>query len=91
MNDREVDIDERLAHLAAATRDITPRADFTARVMQAVQAEQGPLFVRAMVRAGRRFVPVAAIAAAVALVWAVRADDSLDEVLATYDATELPW
>lgn len=34
MNDREVDIDERLAHLAAATRDITPRADFTARVMQ---------------------------------------------------------
>lgn len=91
MNHRDTDIDERLARLADATRDIAPRADFTARVMSAVQAERGPLFVRVMAQAGRRFLPVAALAAAVALFWAARADDSLDEVLATYETTELPW
>jgi len=91
MNHRETDIDERLARLADATRNVAPRPDFTARVMLAVQAEREPIFVGLLARAARRFVPVAALAAAVAVVWAVRTDDSLDEVLATYDATELPW
>lgn len=90
MNHRD-DIDERLARLAEATRDIAPRPDFTARVMRAIEAEREPVFVGLLARAGRRFVPVAAIAAAVAVMWAAETDDSFDEAIATYDATEWPW
>ncbi len=91
------DIDERLAKLGKATQGVRPRPGFTAKVMSAALA-QAPAAARTpdwwsdVPRVARRLIPVAAIAAAVGVVWAVRATSDVDTALAdTYDTVELEW
>jgi hypothetical protein len=84
------DIEQRLARLAGATGAVRPSAGFSARVMLAIDTEAAPSFLEAAWFSARRLVPVAAIAAALAVVWAVQVDNSVDDELATsYAAVEL--
>jgi hypothetical protein len=84
------DIDQRLARLARATDALRPSAGFSTRVLQAVAAEAAPSFLESAWSSSRRFLPVAAIAAALAVVWAVQVDRSVDDELATsYASVEL--
>ena len=90
------DIDERLERLGRATQGVRPRPGFTAKVMSAALA-QAPAARTSdwwsdVPRVARRLLPVAAIAAAVGVVWAVRATSDVDTALAdTYDTVELEW
>ena len=89
MNEPE-DIEQRLSRLAGATDALRPNPGFSARVMLAIEAEAAPSFLEATWFSARRLVPVAAIAAALAVVWAVQVDSSVDDELATsYAAVEL--
>jgi hypothetical protein len=84
------DIEQRLARLTGATDGLRPSAGFSARVMLAIDREAAPSFLEAAWFSARRLVPVAAIAAALAVVWAVQVDNSVDDELATsYAAVEL--
>jgi hypothetical protein len=91
------EIDERLAKLGKATQGIRPRAGFTAKVMSAALAQpaaapRGADWWSDVPRVARRLLPVAAIAAAVGIVWAVRATSDVDTALAdSYDTMELEW
>lgn len=82
MTDHE-DIDQRLARLGRGTEALRPSAGFSARVMQAISAEAAPSFLESAWFSSRRLLPVAAIAAALAVVWAVQAERSVDDELAT--------
>jgi len=89
VNEQE-DIEQRLSRLAGATEALRPSAGFSARVMLAIEAEAAPSFLEATWFSARRLVPVAAIAAALAVVWAVQVDGSVDDALASsYAAVEL--
>ena len=89
MSEQE-DIEQRLSRLAGVTEALRPSAGFSARVMAAIDAETAPNFLEAAWLSARRLVPVAAIAAALAVVWAVQVDGSVDDELATsYAAVEL--
>lgn len=84
------DIEQRLSRLAGATEALRPSAGFSARVMLAIEAEAAPGFFEATWFSARRLLPVAAVAAALAVVWAVQVDGSVDDELATsYAAVEL--
>jgi len=84
------DTEQRLARLAGATDALRPSVGFSARVMLAIDGEAAPSFLEAAWFSARRLVPVAAIAAALAVVWAVQVDNSVDDELATsYAAVEL--
>lgn len=84
------DIEQRLARLAGASAALRPSAGFSARVMLAIEAEAAPSFLEATWFSARRLLPVAAVAAALAVVWAVQVDGSVDDELATsYAAVEL--
>ncbi len=89
MTDHE-DIDQRLSRLSGATEAVRPRAGFSARVMLAVNAEASPGFFESTWFSARRLLPVAAIAAELAVVWAVQVDGTFEDDLATsYAALEL--
>ena len=89
MTDLE-DIDQRLARLGRKTEALRPSAGFSARVMSAVAAEGTPSFLENAWFSSRRLLPVAAIAAALAVVWAAQVDRSVDDELATsYASVEL--
>jgi hypothetical protein len=79
------DIDQRLARLSGATERLRPSAGFSTRVMLAIDsiAEPTPSIFEAAWFSARRFVPVAAVAAALAVVWAVQVDGTVDDELAT--------
>jgi hypothetical protein len=77
------DIDRRLARLSGATQAVRPSAGFSARVMQAIDAESVPNFWENAWFSSRLLLPVAAIAAALAVGWAVQVDRSVDDELAT--------
>ena len=81
-----MDLDE----LLEKTRDIEPRAGFSDRVMRAASAERVGLLAF-VPRASKRFVPIAAIAAAAAIVWAVTAARDADDATASDDSTEVEW
>lgn len=84
------DFDQRLARLSSATNALRPSAGFSARVMLAIEHEASPSFLESTWFSARRLLPVAAIAAAMAVVWAVQVDGSVDDELATsYAAMEL--
>lgn len=90
------EIEERLGRLAKATENVRPRADFTAKVMGAVNAEKtkpAPSDWWSDVPfVARRLLPVAAIAAAVGIAWAVRTSGDVDTAFAnSYDSMELEW
>ena len=82
MTDQE-DIDQRLSRLSGATDALRPSAGFSARVMLAIGAEAAPSFFETTWFSARRLLPVAAIAAALAVVWAVQVDSTVDDALAT--------
>lgn len=86
------DMDIALARIGAATEGIVAPADFTARVMAAIELESYPTWLFAIGRAAQRVLPIAALAAAVALTWAAESESAFDEALAaTYDAGEIQW
>ncbi len=96
----EDDFESRLARLADATNDVRPRGDFTARVMQAVEADGASAgrsrrasgFFDDFLVPARRLLPVAALAAALALVWAIKSDHAFDDAAAgADDAVEVEW
>jgi len=91
---REVDeaMDERLAGIGRRTAALRPRAGFDDRVMRAVKASGSPGLFEDVLRAARAMVPVAVMAAALAMGWAVRTDQAADMSLAaSFDAVELEW
>ncbi len=91
---REVDeaMDERLAKIGQRTATLRPRGGYSDRVMRAVQASQGVGVIDGMLGAARAFMPVAVMAAALAVGWAVRADRAADLALASsFDAVEMEW
>jgi hypothetical protein len=77
------DIDQRLARLAGATHAVRPSAGFSAQVMRAIEAETVPGFWENAWFSSRRLLPIAAIAAALAVGWAMQVDRSVDDELAT--------
>ncbi len=84
------DLEQRLARLSASTSALKPSAGFSARVMLAIDAEAGPSFFASTWLSARRLLPVAALAAAMAVVWAVQVDGVVDDELATsYASVEL--
>jgi hypothetical protein len=84
------DIEQRLARLSGATDALRPSAAFSARIMRALEQEAAPSFLETTWFSARRLLPVAAIAAAMAVVWAVQVDSSVDDELATsYASAEL--
>lgn len=93
MMEQDEEIEARLARIAAATQGLRPRGDFGARVMRALEPEAQRLAFGGMLwSAGRRLVPIAALAAVAALVWAVRTDGVVEDALAaSYDVTEVEW
>lgn len=89
MTDQE-DIEQRLLRLSNATSVIHPTRSFSSRVMLAVQAEAPPSWFESARFSARRVVPALAMAAALAVVWAVQVDGSVDDELAkSYAALEL--
>jgi hypothetical protein len=84
------DIDQRLARLSGATDALRASTGFSARVMLAVNAQAAPSFLETTWFSARRLLPVAAIAAAMAVVWAVQVDGAVDdELAATYASAGL--
>ncbi len=77
------DIEQRLARLSGATDRVRPSAGFSARVMLAIHQEAAPSFLETTWSSARRLLPIAAIAAAMAVVWAVQVDGTVDDELAT--------
>lgn len=91
---REVDeaMDERLASIGRRTAALRPRPGFDDRVMRAVKSSAAPGLFEDVLRSARAMVPVAVMAAALAMGWAVRTDQAADMSLAaSFDAVELEW
>jgi hypothetical protein len=89
VNEQE-DFEQRLARLSGATNALRPSAGFAARVMLAINHEAAPSFLETTWFSARRLLPVAAIAAVLAVVWAVQVDGTVDDELATsYASMEL--
>ena len=82
MTDQE-DIEQRLLRLSGETNALRPSPGFSARVMAAIERERAPSFLESTWFSARRMLPVAAIAAAMAVVWAVQVDGAVDDELAT--------
>jgi hypothetical protein len=84
------DLDQRLLRLSNATNAIHASRGFSSRVMLAVQAEAAPSWFESARFSARRVVPALAMAAALAVVWAVQVDGTVDDELAkSYAALEL--
>jgi hypothetical protein len=80
MSENETD---RFDDLVAKTAHVTPRADFTARVMDALHAgvssDPNLGFFRDLPRVAKRIVPAFVLVAAAGAVWAYRATENADE------------
>jgi hypothetical protein len=84
-------MDTRLSRLTGATDALRPSPGFTARVMSAVHREPAGLSF-GLLRWAPRIVPVALLAAVFALLWAARAEKTMNEAMAvSYDAVEVGW
>jgi hypothetical protein len=89
MNDLDP-IDRRLAELGRATLPIRARAGFRERVMLAALAESG--WQRELLRTSLRLIPIAAIAAAAALGWALATTSATEAAIAVADdSLEVLW
>lgn len=88
----EHDVERRLADLGRATAGIRARAAFTDQVMLAALATPAPSFGADLLRSLRRVVPLAALAAAISVVWALSSQGQTDDAFAAADETvELEW
>lgn len=84
--------DERLVSIGQATAKLRPRGGYNERVMRAVQASRGNGMFDGMLRASRAMVPVAVMAAALAMGWAAHSDRAADMALASsFDVMEIEW
>jgi hypothetical protein len=90
MSHENEDMDERLARLSDATASLGPSAGFSSRVMQRI-AEEPAAGLTALRLPAWRFFPIGALAAALALFWAVSVQGEVDEAMAVSDDTELSW
>ncbi len=80
-----------LDELLEKTGGVQPRAGFSDRVMHAVEGERVGMLAF-VPRASKRFVPIAALAAAAAIVWAVTAIRDADDATASSDeSAEAEW
>jgi hypothetical protein len=84
-------VEERLLRLQETTAQIKPRADFSARVMLAVQAEDRQSWAMQIARSGKALLPMAALAAILGVAWAVQTERAVDTVLATASTVEVEW
>jgi len=90
MTFEDEELDAKLSRLATQTAGLGATAGFTARVMAAIEREQPLGLIEALVTSSRRFLPIAALAAAAAVVWAVESQTTVDDALAvTYGSVEL--
>ncbi len=91
MSDRnQIDpIDARLAELGKATEPLRARAGFVERVMIATATEGS--WQAELVRSARRLVPIALVAAVLAVTWAFMSESSTDAAIAVTDSVELEW
>ena len=85
----EDDMEARLARLGRATDDLRPSAAFSAKVMAAIDREQTPGVLPTLWISARRLLPIAAVAAACAVAWAVENQTTVDDALAvTYGSVD---
>lgn len=91
MTEPHDEVDRRLGELARATEPIRAQSGFAQRVMLRVAAEGG--WREELVRSARRLVPLAALAAVVAVTWAVLSASTTDEALAVAEENveEVLW
>jgi len=73
--------ERELSRLLAATDALRPRPGFNARVLGALARESTPGFIELTLSSSRRVLPIALLAAALATVWAVQSDRSVDDAL----------
>lgn len=84
--------DERLERLRQATAFVRARPDFGARVAAAVDREAAPIdWVADLSWAARRLLPVAALAAAAGLVWALHSQRAWDAALTAAAEADAEW
>lgn len=87
----EENLDQRLERLARATHELSARPGFRNRVLSAVK-ERAPSWITWGLAPARRLLPVAALAAVAALLWAVQSERSIDdELAASYASVEIEW
>lgn len=94
MSEPEDDVMARLAGLGRSTRALRPSAGFQQRVMLAAAAERRRNGSRALLRTARPFLPLAALVAALGLIWASMTERSANAAVAVSDppmTTELYW
>ncbi|HVW26825.1 MAG TPA: hypothetical protein VHC69_15760 [Polyangiaceae bacterium] len=90
MTFHDKELDSTLSRLARQTATLGPRAGFAAKVMAAIEREQPLGIIEALWTSSRRFLPIAAIAAAAAVVWAIESQTTVDDALAvTYGSVDL--
>jgi hypothetical protein len=90
MSDHPEDAEIRLARLRAATEGVRPRPDFAGRVARAIDHEVAEAdWLSDLLRPARRLVPLAAIAAAAAVLLAMESAPARREAQAMANATEL--
>ena len=95
MIDHDESSDARLERLRLATDAARPRADFGARVAAAVERDAAATGASAdwffdLWRPARRLLPVAALAAALGIVWAARTERAWNDAsTASRNSTEL--
>ncbi len=84
-------MDEKLERLAGQTAGVTASPQFSDRVMQALpRAEPTGLWFDLSASA-KWLMPVFAVAAAVAVAFAVSAQDASSEAIASTETAELEW
>ncbi|HEY2407603.1 MAG TPA: hypothetical protein VGI10_16455 [Polyangiaceae bacterium] len=83
MTDLDDGSERELARLLTATDGLRARPGFNARVLAALGRERMPGFIELALSSSRRALPFAILAAALATVWAVQTDRSVDDELAT--------
>lgn len=85
------ELDERLAKLRELTEGLRARGGFTGAVMQAIATEPAGWFETAW-RASLRTVPIAALCAMAALIWAAQSESAVNEELAiAQGSVEMDW
>ncbi|MGO9709394.1 MAG: hypothetical protein ACLQBL_11040 [Polyangiaceae bacterium] len=90
MTDRHETTDARLERLRLATEPVRPRADFAARVSRAVERDAAPSdWLAELLRPAWKLVPVAALAAALGVVWGAASERASNDALAAASTTEL--
>jgi hypothetical protein len=87
----EDNVDGKLKRLAAETESIGASAQFSTRVMQGLPRVMPSGFWTDVTASARWLVPAFALAAVVAVVWAVSSEELNTELLASTETAEIEW